>query len=171
MESLHSTFGPELQFKKRTDLKSMAQVVSFNTSKTWSEDEPDAGKWIASLCGRDTRWECIGILFTYCALSSPSYSFARGLQNSLSPPNILEVCGGAETMLTGGLAALPDTRTTAESKISRKSAMVFKEAAQLCADLCKGCVQNSLLLYLSLKISILESMLSGDASPSFWKKW
>lgn len=73
--------------------------------------------------------------------------------------------------LTGALASLPDDRTTALSKDGRKSATVFKEMAQLCADLCKGCVQNSLALYLALKIAILDSMLCGDASPSFWKKW
>lgn len=72
----------------------------------------------------------------------------------------------------GALATLPDSPVrSVVSKNGRNSAMAFKEAAQLCADLCKSRAQNSLLLYLSLKIAILESMLSGDASPSFWRKW
>lgn len=57
------------------------------------------------------------------------------------------------------------------SEHSRKDGVMFTEAAQLCADICKTGAQNSLLLYLGLKIAILESMQSGDASPSFWRKW
>lgn len=57
------------------------------------------------------------------------------------------------------------------SENSRKDAIMFKEAAQLCADICKTSVQTSLLLYLGLKIAIFESMQSGDASPCFWRKW
>lgn len=79
VESLHSTFGPELRSRTHSDLISMAQVLSFNTARTWLEDEPDAEKWIASLCGRNMRWECLGILFTYCTslLSNPLVALLR----------------------------------------------------------------------------------------------
>lgn len=66
VESLPTAFGPELRSRKRLDLTSMAQLISSNTAKKWQEDEPDAERWITSLCGRNMRWECIGILFTYC---------------------------------------------------------------------------------------------------------
>lgn len=47
--------------------------------------------------------------------------------------------------------------------------LVYKEAAQICIELCKGCTPNSLLLYLTYKAAILESMIAGDAAPSFWR--
>lgn len=129
LESLHGAFAPELH---AGDLPAMAQVIATNTARPWTEEnEPDADRWLASLCGRNLRWEMLGSLLIFLAS-----------------------------------AALGDDRGH-----SRKSAIVYKEAAQACVVLCRGTKQNSLLLNLMLQISILESILSGDSSPSFWKNW
>ncbi|KAK2598672.1 hypothetical protein N8I77_012067 [Diaporthe amygdali] len=50
-----------------------------------------------------------------------------------------------------------------------KLTLVYKEAAELCVELCKGCTPNSLLLYLNYKVAILDSMIAGDAAPSLWR--
>lgn len=71
------------------------------------------------------------------------------------------------------LAALADQPHRLELRKSDKRpaqlTLVYKEAAELCIDLCKGCAPNSLLLYLTYKAAILESMIAGDAAPSFWR--
>lgn len=136
LESLHSAFAPELL---SADLPAMAQVIAANTARPWAEeDEPDAQRWLAALCGRNLRWEALGVLLTY-------WGFAALADNR---PVVAEGSGG-----------------------KRRATLVFKEAAQACVGLCRGVKQNSLLLYLMLKIGILESILSGDSSPVFWKNW
>ncbi|KUI62438.1 hypothetical protein VP1G_09553 [Cytospora mali] len=45
----------------------------------------------------------------------------------------------------------------------------YQEAAELCIELCRSSVPNSLLQYLSYKVALLESMVSGDAAPGFWR--
>lgn len=165
LASLYSTFGLALRSRKNHDLISMAQILCFNTSKKWVEDEPDAEKWIASMCGRNMRWECVGILFTYCMASLSNL----GPQSLQQLPE--QITMASLTSRPGALASLPDNRMVLMSENSRKDAIMFKEAAQLCADICRDSVQNSLLLYIGLKTAILESMQFGDASPSFWRKW
>ncbi|KAF3764189.1 hypothetical protein M406DRAFT_330540 [Cryphonectria parasitica EP155] len=140
--SLHEAFDKELRSRKASDLESMAQVISNNTAKLWSEDEPDPDKWITSFSGRNMRWECIGILFTYWGLAALADHAHR-----------------------------PEPGRTLDAVDPRRMTLVYQHAAQLCIDLCKGCAPNSLLLYLMYKVAILESMLSGDASPSFWGKY
>jgi hypothetical protein len=46
---------------------------------------------------------------------------------------------------------------------------VYHEAAELCMDLCRNSVPNSLLQYLSYKVAIIESIKSGDTASAFWK--
>lgn len=46
---------------------------------------------------------------------------------------------------------------------------VYHEAAELCMDLCRNSVPNSLLQYLAYKVAIIESIKSGDTASAFWK--
>ena len=46
---------------------------------------------------------------------------------------------------------------------------IYQEAAELCIELCRHSAPNSLLQYLAYKVAIIESMISGDASPGFWR--
>lgn len=140
-ESLPKAFGRELRSRKATDLEAMAQVISANTARPWPEDQPDGERWLASFSGHSIRWECVGILFTYWALGA-----LAGQHHRPEPGRLEEVD-------------------------PRRMTLAYKDAAQLCIDLCEGCEPNSLLLYLMYKVAILESMVSGDASPSFWRKY
>lgn len=140
-ESLHTAFGRELRSRRPADLEAMAHHVSQNTARPWSGDEPDPEKWIASFSGRNIRWECIGVLF-----------------------------------ILWGLAALADhphrpELRAAEGFDPRRITLAYKEAAQLCIELCKGCAPTTLLLHLLCSNTIMESMLVGDAAPSFWRLW
>lgn len=68
VESLRDAFKRELRSRRPTDLEKMAHLISANTSKAWDDAEPDTEKWLASFCGRNLRWDSLGILFTYCKL-------------------------------------------------------------------------------------------------------
>lgn len=72
------------------------------------------------------------------------------------------------------LAAMADQPHRPEPRKSEKKpaplVLVYQETAQMCIELCKGSTPNSLLLYLSYKVAILQSMISGDAAPSFWRQ-
>lgn len=178
--SLHAAFGRELRSRRPADLEAMAHVISANTAQPLGEDsfqdeddgdpgeaaepepeqEPEPGlrgrgegqrqrprpsdseRWMASFSGRRMRWEGIGVLFTY-------WGFAGLADHSHRP----------ELLLPGAGPGFDPRRVT----------LAYKEAAQLCAELCRGCAPNSLGLYLAYKNAILESVLSGDAAPSFWR--
>lgn len=75
IDSLLAVFGRELRSRRLADLESMAHVLSANTARTWTDDESDVNKWLASFSGHNMRWECIGILFTYCMLRSSSIDY------------------------------------------------------------------------------------------------
>ncbi|KKY33273.1 putative fungal specific transcription [Diaporthe ampelina] len=138
IESLVSVFGRTLRSRKPRDLEEMARLLSSNTARQLTEDEPDSDAWLSSFSGRNMRWESLGILFTYWAL--------------------------------GELADQPHRPELRKSdKNPAQLTLVYREAAQICIELCKGCAPNSLLLYLTYKVAILESMNAGDAAPSFWR--
>lgn len=139
IESLISVFGRTLRSRKPRDLEELAQLLSSNTAKQWKEDEVESEAWLSSFSGRNMRWESLGILFTYWALAALADQPHR-----------------------------PELRRPSDKKPAQLT-LVYKETAQICIELCKGCTPNSLLLYLSYKAAILESMIAGDAAPSFWR--
>lgn len=49
---------------------------------------------------------------------------------------------------------------------NREIMLLYKDAAALCIELCKGQTPNSTLLYMMHKYAILESIVSGDACMS-----
>lgn len=72
VESLQDTFRREIRLRKTADLERMAQLISDNTAKSWTDNESDADKWLASFSGRNLRWDALGILFTYCTPPPPN---------------------------------------------------------------------------------------------------
>lgn len=140
LESLLSVFGRTLRSRKPRYLEEMAHLLSSNTAKPLSEDELESEAWLSSFSGRNMRWEGMGILFTYWALAA--------LADQPHRPDLLRDA---------------DKRTAPMT-------LLYKEAADICIELCRGCKPNSLLLYLVYKAAILESMIAGDAAPSFWRR-
>lgn len=139
VEDLFSVFGRTLRSRKPKDLEEMARLLSSNTAKPFPDDELDSEAWVSSFCGPNMRWESLGILFAYWAL--------------------------------GALADRPHRPELLRNPDQRHAPMtaMYKETADICAQLCRGCTPNSLLLYSMYKASIIESMLAGDAAPSFWR--
>lgn len=146
VESLHDAFGRELRSRRPADLEAMAHAVSASTARPLlAEDaEPDAERWMAAFSGRRMRWESLGVLFTYWAFAAMA-----------DHPHRPELGVGMEA-------------AAAEALDPRRVTLAYKEAAQLCIELCRGCAPNSLSLYLGYKNAILDSILVGDAAPSFW---
>lgn len=140
LESLLSVFGRTLRSRKPRDLEEMAHLLSSNTAKPLTEDELEPESWLSSFSGPNMRWEGLGILFTYWALAA--------LADQPHRPDLLRDA---------------DKRTAPMT-------LLYKEAADICIELCRGCKPNSLLLYLVYKAAILESMIAGDAAPSFWRR-
>lgn len=156
LESLYAAFGRELRSRRPQDLEDMARIISANTARSLVEDEePDAERWITSFSGRRMRWECLGVLFTY-------WSFAA-LSDQAHRPELVRLFGG-----DGSGLREDDEHHQPQSIDPRRVTLAYKETAQVCIDLCRGCAPNSLLLYLTFRNAILESVLVGDAAPSFW---
>lgn len=163
VESLYAAFGRELRSRRPADLEDMAQAVSANTARPLAEDEqePDSGRWMASFSGRRMRWESVGVLFTYWAFAA--------LADHTHQPELLLLLHGARAGAGAG-AGQGDGGEGREVIDPRRVMFAYKEAAQLCMELCRGCAPNSLLLYLAYKNAVLESVLVGDAAPSFWRR-
>jgi hypothetical protein len=125
-------------------------VTALGTQQTrpsWSrwpfkEDEPDPDLWLKSFSGPNLRWEALGILFTYWALGEASLTTHRA-----------EVDGH----LPGDNPAKPNLHS-------------LRDCTRLCIEICnnsRNCKGNTLLLYLTYKFTILESVTAGDASMFF----
>ena len=66
VRSLYETFGRYLGAQRNSrHLELVARKLCANSSRPFSETEPDAEKWIAQFVGENTRWESLGILFTF----------------------------------------------------------------------------------------------------------
>lgn len=66
VRSLYDTFGRYLGGQRNPrHLELVARKLCANSSRPFSETEPDAEKWIAQFVGENLRWESLGILFTF----------------------------------------------------------------------------------------------------------
>lgn len=64
--SLYETFGRYLGAQRDPQhLELVARKLCANSSRPFSETEPDAEKWLAQFMGVNMRWESLGILFTF----------------------------------------------------------------------------------------------------------
>lgn len=141
IESFLSVFARQLRSRKSKDLAELARIFSENTARPWCEEEPDPNVWLSSFTGQNMRWESLGILFTSWSLAS--------IANGVFQPDLRK----------------PDTLET------ESMTRVYQSAAEGCIELCRQAAPapNSLLHHLAYTVAIIESMLSGDAAPAFWR--
>lgn len=137
-DSIFESFGAYLQTTRVANLEDVAHLICRNTSSFFKE-ESEPVKWINSFSGRNLRWESLGILFTYWsfgAISSPEHDLIYQLGT--------------------------------EVKRDRRQYMIeMKECATWCIALSSNVDRgNPLLVYLLYKHSLLETIISGDASKS-----
>lgn len=134
--SIWPTFGRVLAKRNNQEIEALTQLVCRNTSSKFREED-DPLKWFESFSGLNIRWEAIGILFTY-------WSF--GALSSMEDDSIFVSASG-------------------NRKERREMMIELKECATSCIAFCSHIDHgNPLLVYLLYKHSLLESMISGDAS-------
>ncbi|KAI1082156.1 hypothetical protein F5B20DRAFT_532246 [Whalleya microplaca] len=82
--SLHETFGQYFGATHHThNLEDLARTLCINTARPLSDNELDSDSWMNQFTGPNTRWESLGVLFTF-------WDFAGGpkcLQRGGSPAN------------------------------------------------------------------------------------
>lgn len=133
VRSLYETFGRYLgRNRNPRDLESLARRLCANSSRPFSEQEPDADRWIDQFIGENLRWESLGVLFTFWDRfeddGNPRYAL----------PHKLKFTGRA---------------------------FATRESLKLCLDVgTEFSSGNTLLLYISQRCTVAESMFSGDAS-------
>ncbi|TVY74340.1 Sorbicillinoid biosynthetic cluster transcription factor sor3 [Fusarium oxysporum f. sp. cubense] len=73
LTSTWDTFRSHLGDNANTvKLREMGSRICINTRKTLREDQDDPAAWIESLSGPNLRWETVGVMFLYTALSELS---------------------------------------------------------------------------------------------------
>ncbi|KAG5808549.1 hypothetical protein H9Q74_002527 [Fusarium xylarioides] len=73
LTSTWETFGSHLSDRANTaKLRETGSRICINTRKTLREDQDDPDAWIRSFSGENLRWETIGVIFLYTALSELS---------------------------------------------------------------------------------------------------
>ncbi|KAF5981912.1 transcription factor [Fusarium coicis] len=73
LTSTWQTFGSHLSDRANTaKLREMGSRICINTRKTLREDQDDPTEWIQSFSGENLRWETVGVIFLYTALSELS---------------------------------------------------------------------------------------------------
>ena len=134
--SIWPTFGRILARRDDREMKSLAQLTFRNTNSEFHEED-DPLKWFESFSGHNIRWEAIGILFTYWAFGTLG-------------------CRECDPIFTSA---------SGKRKERREMMIELKECAASCIIFCSHTDHgNPLLVYLLYKTSLLESMISGDAS-------
>ncbi|KLO79029.1 uncharacterized protein LW93_4352 [Fusarium fujikuroi] len=70
LTSTWETFGFHISDRTNTTkLREMGSRICINTRKTLREDQDDPTAWIQSFSGENLRWETVGVIFLYRALS------------------------------------------------------------------------------------------------------
>ncbi|EHK26965.1 uncharacterized protein TRIVIDRAFT_140473 [Trichoderma virens Gv29-8] len=70
LSDLHERFGSYLgPCRVDSQLEDIALFLSDNTTKPFIEGEPDPEKWIGQFTGPNLRWESLGLIFSYGALT------------------------------------------------------------------------------------------------------
>ncbi|KAF5561442.1 transcription factor [Fusarium phyllophilum] len=73
LSSTWETFGSHLSDRANTaKLRQMGSRICINTRKTLREDQNDPAAWVESFSGEILRWETVGVIFLYTALSELS---------------------------------------------------------------------------------------------------
>ncbi|KAK2000425.1 fungal-specific transcription factor domain-containing protein [Colletotrichum falcatum] len=145
--SLYETFPQYFCGPERPDdaqLTVLARTICSNTAKCVSDDESDPEKWIAQFTGTNLRWESLGTMFVYWELS------ARYLG-----PYRPDVSPDRQQPLDEGSRAVMQYRYCVSASIELTKAA--------------GSGGNTLLLFMSAKRTIIESVFSGDASFACWQ--
>ncbi|RBQ89445.1 hypothetical protein VDGD_07288 [Verticillium dahliae] len=139
LEALYKVYGDYFD-ESRDDVKltKLAHIICENTRRPFSENERDPVEWAAQFSGHNTRWETLGVLFTYWRMGAIVHDYT---QQPFGPVGSMS-CG-----------------------FTRKHEM-HQQCLKNCAELARAHSEsgNTMLLYVFFKRMILESVSAGDAS-------
>ncbi|OLN97269.1 hypothetical protein CCHL11_07721 [Colletotrichum chlorophyti] len=144
--SLYDTFPEHFDSSRPPDdaqLTALARTICANTAKCISDEESDPEKWIAQFTGANLRWESLGVLFVYWEMAG----------RYLGPHR-------------------PDVGSQFQSTTSiNKVVTQYRYCVGASIELTKaaGSGGNTLLLFMSIKRTVIESIFSGDASFACWQ--
>ncbi|KAE9582822.1 Trichosetin biosynthesis cluster transcription factor TF23 [Colletotrichum fructicola] len=146
MLSLYETFPRH--FNSATpvsdrEMEALARTICANTAKRINDEEADPEKWVAQLTGPNLRWESLGVVFVYWELAA----------RYLGPYR-------------------PDVGMQFESvDENTKIVMRYRYCIGACIELTKaaGSGGNTLLLFMSVRRTVIESLFSGDAGFACWQ--
>ena len=135
--SLWSVYGSNLKSNDDHSLGVVVEKFCQSTSETWIEDEDDPEEWYNAFSGENFRWESLGSLFICFAYGILAFPDDGSLGERIPLPNA--------------------DRSRLKS--------TYKACAWKCAELARryhSC--NTLVLWVLMKHSLLESLSSGDGS-------
>ncbi|RYP42226.1 hypothetical protein DL767_000390 [Monosporascus sp. MG133] len=70
LDSFYEEFGQYFRPRRDTaELEKVAHRLCVNTAQPFSDEENNPARWIGQLCGKNLRWESLGILFAFWDLS------------------------------------------------------------------------------------------------------
>ncbi|KZL87499.1 fungal specific transcription factor [Colletotrichum incanum] len=144
--SLYETFPQYFSASEKPDdaqLTVLARTICGNTAKCVSDEESDPEKWIAQFTGTNLRWESLGVMFVYWELAARYLGSYR--------PDV----GSQFQCVDEGTRALMQYRYCVGASIELTKAA--------------GSGGNTMLLFMSAKRTIIESIVSGDASFACWQ--
>jgi hypothetical protein len=115
----------------------MGQILSRNSAIPLAENHEDPEDWFQAFAGMNMRWESMGVLFSYWT--------------------------NAVMVLSADSTSKVQEKLMKDGK--RNAMLKYKNGLWSCAELCRSSGnRNSLLVYMLYKHSLLQSMVSGDAS-------
>ncbi|TDZ21161.1 hypothetical protein Cob_v006000 [Colletotrichum orbiculare MAFF 240422] len=125
------------------ELTALARTICANTAKSLNEDGVDADEWIAQFTGLNLRWESLGIMFAYSEMDARYTGPYR--------PDV------------GILFASIDEGT--------RIVLKYRYCISACIELTKaaGSGGNTLLMFMTAKRAVIQTLSSGDASYSSWQ--
>lgn len=139
--AMWQAFGPNL--RQRADpsmLREMAQQLAYNSSRPLREDA-NPEQWLANFSGKNMRWECLGLLFTFWSFGSYKFQLQDG--------------DGLQGLWQSG-------------RDRRKAVHKYKECAAICIQFANASRNvNSLLLYVVYRYAVLLSNMVGDAGELY----
>ncbi|GKT42411.1 sorbicillinoid biosynthetic cluster transcription factor sor4 [Colletotrichum spaethianum] len=144
--SLYETFPQYFCASEKPDdaqLTVLARAICSNTAKCVSDEETDPEKWVAQFTGTNLRWESLGVMFAYWELAARCLGPYR--------PDLGSKFQGADE----------GTKAGAQYRYCVCGTIELTKAA--------GSGGNSMLLFMSAKRAVTESIFSGDASFASWQ--
>lgn len=115
VRSLQVTFGEVLTKGGDRGLEAMSQIICSNTTKPMDDDCSTLDEWIDQLCGRNLRWESLGLLWAHLARVSDIMDALRprslewiGEQSLEMARTCLEYCCSLARYLNNGNLLLVD---------------------------------------------------------------